>query len=317
MEQPYPKENLYHVLGVMADAGIAAINSGYERMLERYRNDKLENLLHVKRKFAQKQNETDHEYDQRMRKQQAHILYVLRTAQEVLSDPIKRTDYDLWLKDPDAYRKKKDPKNPQDNQRVKMPNGDMYKGEVNNNTPHGKGKMFSAKGTIIFDGEWKDGVLHGYGVSYDANGNELQKGNWENGSFVADSDNEANSEPPKKSNGEKAHNAVEPFSTRPFFLVSLFKFASTGYGVTKTAAYQKTDFCGMGQFSRTDVPLDKIGTPSFTGLFWGTVHIPGLFGENSVTWENVLMPSTQKARVERAKAAYKSFLGSSENCSPP
>ena len=316
MKRPYPKENLYQVLGVSIDSDIADINSGYERMLERYRNDKPENLLHVKRKFSQKPSETDHEYDQRMRRQQAHILYVIRTAKEVLSDPVKRADYDTWLEDPQIYQEKQKRAASQgdtsQNAIIKMPNGDTYEGETKNNVPHGKGRLFSPRGTIVFDGEWKNGVLHGYGISYDANGNKLQNGRWEGGSFIESSDNGENLNPTKNHDEKQTHNTVQTFSVRPFFLVSLFKFASRGYGVTKTSAYQKTDFCGIGQFSRTDVPLDKIGTPSYKGIFWGEVHIPGLLGENSVTWENVLMPAQQKARVERAVIAYKGFVKNNE-----
>lgn len=311
MTNLYPKENLYKVLDVNADSDISAINSGYARMFERYRNDKVQNLLHVKRKFSQKPGEADHLYDSRMRRQQAHILYVIRTAKEVLSAPKKRADYNLWLKDPHAYQEKQKQaqSEAQNGKRftIQMPRGETYKGETKDNVPHGKGRLFSSRGALIFDGEWENGVLHGDGTSYDSNGNVLKKGCWKNGVLIkekAESDNDTHLK-----NANSQQNTVETFSARPFFLRNLFKAVSREYGITKSTAYQKTDFCGTGEFSRTEVLLNRIGTPSYKGFLWGDVHIPGLQGENDVTWEHVLFPANKKACVDRAKAAYKQFIG--------
>jgi len=58
------------------------------------------------------------------------------------------------------------PKNPPDpSNRINYPNGDYYIGEIKNNKPNGKGKMFRA------NGNWEEGVfvngdMHGQGASY-------------------------------------------------------------------------------------------------------------------------------------------------------
>lgn len=85
--------------------------------------------------------------------------------------------------------------------------GGLYDGEIQNNVPHGFGKVtfpnkciyighwncgkrcglgttLRSDGSMNYDGEWKEDKPWGFGTAYKKDGTVIYKGEWENGSPV-------------------------------------------------------------------------------------------------------------------------------------
>lgn len=63
---------------------------------------------------------------------------------------------------------------------IEWVNGNRYKGEIENQAPHGYGKMYFNNGSV-YEGDWIKGVFDGYGTFTWANG-KIYKGN--NGCYL-------------------------------------------------------------------------------------------------------------------------------------
>jgi hypothetical protein len=67
-------------------------------------------------------------------------------------------------------------------QGIQLPDGSLYIGEMQNNVPHGKGKVEYKQpdewNRLSYDGDWVDGKRQGYGILTWATENRRYEGQW-------------------------------------------------------------------------------------------------------------------------------------------
>ena len=60
----------------------------------------------------------------------------------------------------------------------------LYDGEMKNDQPNGKGKLYYPNSDILkYEGSFKNGEYNGKGTEYSEEGKEIYSGKWKNGDY--------------------------------------------------------------------------------------------------------------------------------------
>jgi len=189
----YPKYNLYKALGLEEQThDLSTIKRAWKQRFQAFHSDRREtSISNTKARFKKKNNESDKAYEERMIIQRDSILIQISEAYNVLSNPIKRSAYNQWLK---KQRETETQKGGQYNSEHKKSAGDAgrknevrtetytdggrYKGEFKGGKRHGQGTYIWVNGNK-YEGNFKDGKCHGHGTLTYSDGK--YKGEWRDG----------------------------------------------------------------------------------------------------------------------------------------